>query len=84
VRMLVDNANFTFPAFPVLSGHRNEFRGAEACYFSRILTCARLTFFPSFCVLCSMVLVLVQFSNFPIFQFPKTLNVKTLKTVIRD
>jgi hypothetical protein len=47
VSMLVDNINFTFPAFPVLSGYRNEFRGAEVYYFSRILTCARLTFFPS-------------------------------------
>ena len=45
--MLVDNINFTFPAFPVLSGYRNEFRGAKVYYFSRILTCARLTFFLS-------------------------------------
>ena len=47
VNMLVGSTNFTFPAFPVLSGYRNEFRGAKVYYFSRILTCARLTFFLS-------------------------------------
>ena len=41
----VDIVNFTLLAFPVLPGHRNESRGAKVYYFSRILTCARLTFF---------------------------------------
>ena len=43
----VDIVNFTLLAFLVLPEHRNEFRGAKVYYFSRILTCARLTFFPS-------------------------------------
>jgi len=43
----VDIVNFTLLAFLVLPEHRNEFRGAKVYYFSRILTCARLTFFLS-------------------------------------